>query len=43
MLQDRLNVATYSNYLITNYVKIPVFHFLKKVSKGHLKMVNVDY
>ena len=31
------NLATCSNY-----VKISVFYFFEKVSKGHLKRVNVD-
>ena len=40
------NLATCSNYSITNYIKIPVFHFFlflffEKVNKGHFKMVNV--
>ena len=37
------NLATCSNYSITNYVEIPVFHFFEKVNKGHLKMVNLNY
>ena len=37
------NLATWSNYSITNYVKIPVFRFFVKVNKGRLKMVNVNY
>ena len=35
-----LNLATYS---ITNFVRIPVFHFFGKVNEGQLKMVNVNY
>ena len=31
------------NYSITNYVRIPVFHFFEKVNKGQLKMVNVNH
>ena len=41
--QALFNLATCSNYSITNYVKIPVFHFFEKVNKGHLKMANVNY
>ena len=37
------NLPTCSNYSITNYVKIPVFHFFEKVNKGQLKMVNVNH
>ena len=37
------SLANCSNYSITNYVKIPVFHFFEKVNKGQLKMVNVNY
>ena len=36
-------LTTCSYYLITNYVKIPVFYFFENVNKGHLKMVNVNY
>ena len=35
--QALFNLATCSNYLITNYVKIPVFHFFERVDKGELK------
>ena len=35
--------VTFSNYSITNYVKIPMFHFFEKVNKGQLKMVNIKY
>ena len=42
-LQILFNLATYSNYSITNYVKIPVFHFIEKVNKGHLRTVNFNY
>ena len=38
-----LSLAICSNYSVTNYVKIPVFHFFEKVNKGHLKMINVNY
>ena len=41
--QALFNLTTCSNYSITNYVKIPVFHFLEKVNKGQLKMVNSSY
>ena len=41
--QTLFNLATCSNYSITNYVKIPVFRFFEKVSKGQLKMVNVNH
>ena len=37
------NLGTCSNYSLTNYVKIPMFHFLEKVNEGQLKMVNVNY
>ena len=37
------NLATRSNYSITNYIKIPEFHFFEKVNKGQLKTVKVDY
>ena len=37
--QVLFNLATGSNYLITDYVKIPAF----KVNKGQLKMVNANY
>ena len=37
------NLTTYSNYSITNYLKILVFYFFEKVNKGQLKMVNVNY
>ena len=40
--QALFNLATCSNYSITNYVKIPVFHIFEKVNKGQLKMVNVS-
>ena len=36
------NLATCSNYSITNYAKIWVFHFFEKMNKGHLKMVNYN-
>ena len=37
------NLATSSNYLITNYVKIPVLHFFEKANKGHLKLLNLNH
>ena len=37
------NLAASTNYPITKYVKIPVFHFFEKVNKCHLKMVNINY
>ena len=43
MFQVLFNLAMCYNYSITNYVKIPVFHFLEKVNKGESKMVNVNY
>ena len=43
MFQVLFNIATCSNYSITNYVKITVFHFFEKVNKGHLKMINAKY
>ena len=42
-VQVLFNLATCSNYSITSYVKIPVFHFFEKVNKRQLKMVNVNY
>ena len=41
--QVLFNLTTFSDYPITSYVKIPVFHFFEKVNKGQLKMVNVKY
>ena len=41
--QVLFNLATCCNYLITSYVKIPVFHFFEKVKKRQLKMLNVTY
>ena len=36
----KFNLPTFSNDLITNYVKFPVFHFSVRVNKGgELKMV----
>ena len=43
MFQVLFNLVACSNYSITNYVKIPVFHFFEKVNKGYLKMVNANY
>ena len=37
------NLDTCSNYSITSYVKILVFHFFEKVNKGSWKMLNVNY
>ena len=42
MFQVLFNLATCSKYSITNYVKIPVFHFLEKVNKRHLKILNFN-
>ena len=42
-LSYSFNLATYSNFSITNYVKIPVSHFFEKANKGDLKIVNVNY
>ena len=36
--QVLFNLETCSSYSVTNYVKIPVCHFLEKVNKGHVKM-----
>ena len=41
--QALFNLATCSNYSITNYVTTPVFHFFVKVNKRHFKMLNVNY
>ena len=42
-LQVLFNLATCFNYSVTNYVKIPVFHFFEKANKGQLKMENANY
>ena len=41
--QTLFNLATYSNYSITNYIKSPVFHFFERGNKGHSKMVHINY
>ena len=41
--QVLFNLAICSNYSMTIYVKIPVFHYFEKVNKWQLKMVNVYY
>ena len=41
--QVLFNLATCSNYSITNYVKISVFHFFENVNNWQLKMVTVNY
>ena len=41
--QVLFNLPTCSNYSITKYAKIPVFHFFEKVNKGQLKMVYVNH
>ena len=41
--QVLFNLATCSNSSITNYVRIPVFHFFERVNKGQLKMLNANY
>ena len=43
MFQALLNIATYLNYSITNYDKIPVFHYFEKLNKEQLKMLNINY
>ena len=43
MFQVLFNLANCSNYSISNYVKIPVFHFFEKMNMGQLKMVDVNY
>ena len=46
MFQVLFNLKTCSTYSITNYVKIPVFHFFfffEKVNKGHLKLVSAIF
>ena len=40
-LQALFNLVTCSNYSMTNYVKFPVFHFVERVNKRELKMVNI--
>ena len=37
------NLPNCFSYPLTNFVKIPVFHFVEKKNKGHLKLVNVNY
>ena len=41
--QALFNLAAYTNYSITSYVKFTVFHVLEKVNKSELKMVNISY
>ena len=41
--QTLFNLANFSNYSMTNYVKFPVFNFCEKVNKEQLKMVNISY
>ena len=41
--QVLFNLAACSNYFITNYITIPVFHFFEKVNNGHFKMLNVSF
>ena len=41
MFQVLFNLATSSNYSITNYVKIPVFQFFEKLNKGQLKSLYI--
>ena len=41
--QVLFSLATCSNNSITTYVKIPMLHFFKNVSKGHFKMVKFIY
>ena len=41
--QVLFNLASFSNYSINDYVKIPVFHVFNKENKRHSKMVNIDY
>ena len=43
MFQDLFNLATCSNYSVTNYDRVPVFHYFENVNKGHLKMLNFKY
>ena len=40
--QVLFNLTTFSNYSITNYVKIPAFHFLKKVKNGKYQLLKID-
>ena len=37
------NLPTCSNYTITSYIMISVFHFFEEVNKGHFKLLNVCY
>ena len=41
--QALFNLATCTNYSITNYITTLVFHFFVKVNKRHFKMLNVNY
>ena len=40
--QVLFNLATCSNYSVTNYVEFPFFHFFERVNKGVLKVVNIN-
>ena len=42
-LQALFNLATYSNYSITHYVKFSVFYIFERVNKREIKMVNINY
>ena len=41
--QAPFNLATCTNYSVTNYVKFPVFHFFERVNKGEFKMLNINF
>ena len=41
--QVLFSLATFPNYSLIKYVKIPVFHFFEKVNKRQLKMVYVNH
>ena len=41
--QAHFNLATCSNYSVTNYVKFPVFNFFERVNKLELEIVNINY
>ena len=37
------SLPTCSNYSITNYVDFPVFQTFKRMNKGQLRMININY
>ena len=43
MSRPFFNLAACSNYSITKYDRIPMFHYFENVNKGYLKMLNANY